>query len=209
MSLSVFLPMLARYARKLAVAALIATVAAPAVAGHGYYRHGYHGHHHHGSSSSDGWVIGGILALAAAGLYLAATSEPDYPPAGGVSYGTRYYGDGSPGYTFYGGVPAPSPQTSTYPVPAADAPSAVTPHASSLPAGSPSQAGATAPGSRAQAGGQSAVRTATADRAQCHRHAVNYSGYDPASASAWTTAVSVQTYNRALQNCLAGSAAEG
>lgn len=208
MSLPVFLPMLARYARKLAVAALIATVAAPAVAGHGYYRHGYHGHHHHGSSGSDGWVIGGLLALAAAGLYLAATSEPDYPPAGGVSYGTRYYGDGSPGYTFYGGVPAPSPETSPYPVPAAVAPSSVTPDTSPSPAGSPPQAGATAPGPRAPAGGQPPVRTA-ADRAQCQRYAVNYSGYDPASASAWTTAVSVRTYNRALQNCLAGSAAAG
>ncbi|AJB27459.1 lipoprotein [Bordetella pertussis] len=40
--------------------------------------------------------------------------------------------------------------------------------------------------------------------AACRREAMNQSGYDPATPSAWTTGVSVDSYQRALSACLAG-----
>lgn len=204
--------------RRTAVAALMITLAAPALAGRGDRswghrgdwggRHGHHGHHHHGghSSSSDGWWIGGALALLATGLVLAsANDEPDYASPGTYSYP---YGDQGYGYA------APVDPPVTY---------AVTPDAYNPPASvdrpsqqgyahppqtyaSPPQAYDAAPrayGAEPQGQRQAPQAASHAgDRAQCHRQAVNYSGYDPASPSAWTTAVAVDSYNRALQGCL-------
>ena len=74
-----------RFSGRLVSAALaLALASSPAFAGR------YHHHDHYRGGSASGWWIGGAVALAAAGLYLAANSEPSYAQAGVYAPGVAY-----------------------------------------------------------------------------------------------------------------------
>ncbi|WP_144634093.1 hypothetical protein [Bordetella genomosp. 13] len=217
-----------------AIAALLVSLATPALAdrgGHGAWGGGRHGggwsHHgggyghryHGGGGSSDGWWIGGALALVATGLVLAAANDdtPDYPPSGSYSYTQPSYAQPETGYYYTSPPPtAYSVPESGYNPPAdvgAPLPRAQAPVYTPPPAPQPQYQQQqyqhpqhTQPQARQPAAAPRTVSNAP-DQAQCQRYAVNYSGYDPANQSAWTTGVGVESYNRALQSCLAGGQA--
>jgi len=175
-----------RFSSRAAIAALALAVAgAPAVAGGGRggywgggHGGGYHHHHHGGGGSSSGWWIGGAFALAAVGLMLAADSGPSYAQAGVYAPGV--------GYTSPPVYAAP-----VYDAPLYQPPPAYTPPEAQY---APAQQYQSAPVGTAQA-------NATPD---CHRWAMNQSGYDPATVTQWTTQVMVDTYNRMLDSCMKG-----
>ena len=160
-----------RFSGRLVSAALaLALASSPAFAGR------YHHHDHYRGGSASGWWIGGAVALAAAGLYLAANSEPSYAQAGV----TR------PAW------PTPvlrsMPRRSIRRLSAAPAP---------VYAAAPQQY---APVQyQQQSPADKALANASTD---CQRWAVNQSGYDPATISQWTTQVMVDSYNRALDSCM-------
>jgi len=172
-------------ATALAGAALATTLVAPAQAGRGWGHHGHGYHHHHGHyhGGTDWWGIG-ALALVGAGLYLAATAEPDYPEVPYSPpppyYSRNDYGQYAPSYGADPNAPTGYPVDPGYAAPPAPVDG---PAASSAPLN---------------------ASAATPAETDCHRAAVNYSGYDPAMHTRWTTQVSVNSYQRALQDCLAG-----
>ncbi|KDC63522.1 Uncharacterised protein [Bordetella bronchiseptica] len=180
------------------VALMMAAACGQAVAGGGHHgHHGYYGGygHSHGSSS-DGWWIAGALALVAAGTYLAVSSQPSYAPA-------AQYSAGGITYTTPGGYAASPYDSTVYDPPTAyeDAGYAPAGH------GQPAYDDGTVAGYPVAPQGAGIARTATrqpAGEAACRREAMNQSGYDPATPSAWTTGVSVDSYQRALSACLAG-----
>ncbi|OZI58625.1 hypothetical protein [Bordetella genomosp. 1] len=214
--------------RRVSAAVLLAAVCAPAFAGPGwggggYYggRHGYYGsgynHHHHGGggSSSDGWWIGGAIALAAVGALLLANNanEPAYNSvggqvsAGGVTYTTPpgVYDSGY-GNAGYGGTyVAPYESQGSYAQPLTSSPTYAAPQSYPVPqydAGDPA-ARNTAP--LAAQPSTSVARNTPPASVDCRSYAINQSGYDPSIRSSWTTQVMVDTYNRYLQSCMAGS----
>lgn len=179
--------------RATALALALAVVSAPALAGGrhggGYWGGGHHGgyggygggyHHYHGGggSSSDGWWVGGAFALAAIGLLLAADSGPSYAQAGVYAPGVGY-------------TPPPVYGAPTYPDSVYETPQYQPPEQPQYVP--PPQYEQAAPMGSPQAGASS----------DCQRWAMNQSGYDPAHISQWTTQVSVDTYNRMLQSCMA------
>ncbi|WP_050485334.1 hypothetical protein [Bordetella bronchiseptica] len=185
------------------VALMMAAACGQAVAGGGHHgHHGYYGGygHSHGSSS-DGWWIAGALALVAAGTYLAVSSQPSYAPA-------AQYSAGGITYTPPGGYAASPYDSTVYDPPSYDPPTAYE-DAGYAPAGhgQPAYDDGTVAGYPVAPQGAGIARTATrqpAGEAACRREAMNQSGYDPATPSAWTTGVSVDSYQRALSACLAG-----
>lgn len=226
--------MKSHFLRRAGAAVLLAAITAPAFAGpgwgsHGYYGHGRHGyygsgynHHRGGGSSSDGWWIGGAIALAAVGALLVANANDQaYASSGaqigggGVTYTTPGgvydpgYGDAGYGGTYvapyesapvYGNPPVYSGNNLTA------APTYETPQGYPMPQygqGSPG-AGLPAAGSPAAIPVPEAPPVQTTARADCQRYAVNQSGYDPSIRSAWTTQVMVDTYQRYLQSCQRG-----
>lgn len=183
--------------RMAGVALVLAAACGTAVADPGWGgRGGYHGGGHRGgySHGGDGWVVGGALALLAAGTYFALNSPPVYaapvvgyaPP---VSYGYGY-GYGEPVYSA--------------PVYAAPAPvyAQPQPQYASAPIARNDYAG----GSDIIAyptKGQSANQQGR-DRSECHTWAVNQSGFDPATVSQYTTSVMADSYSRAIGACMTG-----
>ena len=160
-----------RFSGRLVSAALaLALASSPAFAGR------YHHHDHYRGGSASGWWIGGAVALAAAGLYLAANSEPSYAQAGVYAPGVAYT---SP--------PVYAAPVYSAPVYAAPAP---------VYAAAPQQY---APVQYQQQSPPTRLANASTD---CQRWAVNQSGYDPATISQWTTQVMVDSYNRALDSCM-------
>ncbi len=168
---------------------------------HNYY--GHHGHRGHRGSSGDGWWVAGAIALVGAGLVLANNAERnrDRSPAyvNPSYYGNAVTYDSPPAL---GSVPVTVPPVSGA-VPAASGAAAMPRVGSIEPSTAQGYAVQPATGVPGRVAG-TAVATAPRSRADCQRAAVNHSGYDPAAASQWTTAVSVQSYERALQACLAG-----
>jgi hypothetical protein len=172
------------------VALALAAVCGQAVAapgwghGGGYrggYRGGYGGHYYRGGYG-NGWVVGGALALLAAGTYVALNSGPMYvdPP---VVYG---------GYApVYSGPPvyAAPPQ---YAPPQYDSPRV---------ANNDYAGGADMIAYPAR--GQNANQQAR-DRSQCQNWAMNQSGYNPAHVTQYTTPVMADSYNRSIGACMSG-----
>lgn len=206
-----------------AIAALLVSLATPALADRGHHgggwggrhgggwgHHGGYGHRYHGGGGgSDGWWIGGALALVATGLVLAAANNdtPDYPPSGSYSYTQPSYAQPETG--FYYNSPPPvaysvpeGSYTRPGPVPQAPAP-VYTPPPVQQQYQQPQYQQPQTQQPRQPVAAPRTVSNAP-DQYQCQRYAVNYSGYDPASPSAWSTGVGVDSYNRALQSCLAG-----
>lgn len=184
-------------------ALMMAAACGQAVAGGGHHgHHGYYGGygHSHGSSS-DGWWIAGALALVAAGTYLAVSSQPSYAPAaqysaGGITYTTPAVTRPAPTTARCTTRPATTrPRPTTTPVTRRPAMASQPTMMARWPA---TRWPRKAPASHAP---PAASRPA---RAACRREAMNQSGYDPATPSAWTTGVSVDSYQRALSACLAG-----
>jgi hypothetical protein len=169
------------------VALALAAVCGQAVAGgwghngggyHGYHG-GYHGHYYRGGYG-NGWVVGGALALLAAGTYVALNSGPAYvdPP---VVYGGPVY--------------ASPPIYAAPPVYAA-------------PQYAPPQVarGDYAGGSDMVAypsRGQNANQQAR-DRNQCQNWAMNQSGFNPSQVTQYTTPVMADSYNRSMGACMSG-----
>jgi hypothetical protein len=170
------------------VALLLAAACGQAVAGPGWghrgggFRGGYHGHYYRGGYG-NGWVVGGALALLAAGTYVALNS-PAYvdPPV--------VYGDG------YGPVYGGPPVYAVPPVYAAPQYAPPPPVASNDYAGGADMIAY-------PARGQSASLQAR-DRSQCQNWAMNQSGYNPAHVTQYTTSVQASTYNRSMGACMSG-----
>ncbi|MFG0230401.1 hypothetical protein [Achromobacter sp. 413638] len=161
-----------RFSGRLVSAALaLALASSPAFAGR------YHHHDHYRGGSASGWWIGGAVALAAAGLYLAANSEPSYAQAGVYAPGVAY-------------TSPPVYAAPVYSAPVYAAPAPV--YAAAPQQYAPVQY-------QQQSPADNALANASTD---CQRWAVNQSGYDPATISQWTTQVMVDSYNRALDSCM-------
>ncbi|MFD4837005.1 hypothetical protein ACFWP0_05810 [Achromobacter sp. NPDC058515] len=180
-----------RFSGRVAIAALALAVAgAPAMAGGrggnwgGGHGGGYHHHHGGGGSSSTGWWVGGAFALATVGLLLAANSGPSYVQTGVYSSGVGYTSPPFYAAPVYG---APVYQAA----PMYEAPPEA--YAAPQPQYAPVQYEPAPPVDMAQAGAAT----------DCQRWAMNQSGYDPATISRWTTQVTVDTYNRMLDSCMA------
>ena len=160
-----------RFSGRLVSAALaLALASSPAFAGR------YHHHDHYRGGSASGWWIGGAVALAAAGLYLAANSEPSYAQAGVYARRGLHQPAGLCRAGLFGACLC---------------------RARAVYAAAPQQY---APVQyQQQSPADNALANASTD---CQRWAVNQSGYDPATISQWTTQVMVDSYNRALDSCM-------
>ena len=159
-----------RFSGRLVSAALaLALASSPAFAGR------YHHHDHYRGGSASGWWIGGAVALAAAGLYLAANSEPSYAQAGVYAPGVAYQPAGLCRAGLFGACLCRA--------------RAVYARAATVRAGAVSTAE-----SRRQCAGQRVHRLPALGR-QPER-------LRPATISQWTTQVMVDSYNRALDSCM-------
>lgn len=158
-----------------AVAAATLTAFSGQASAHGY-------RHYHGNYYSGWW--GGGAALLGAGVALALSSGPRY--YNGVSYVAPpvYY----PPVQYAAPVYAAPPVTYVAPAVTYAAPQVAS---SSLDV------------IAYPAKGQSDAQQAR-DRAECRRWAINQSGFDPAGISEYTTAVSTQSYTRAMGACFKG-----
>jgi len=157
-----------------ALAIALASASGTASAWGGHYHHG--GYYHGGYHGPNGWVVGGVLGLAAAGTYLALTSRPSY------EYPAPVYYSPPPVYV------APQPVYAAPPVQyVAPAPQRV------------ASADVIAYPTRGQSPSQQ-----TRDRGECERWATNQSGFDPNQASQWTTGAQTDTYTRSIGACMKG-----
>jgi hypothetical protein len=183
--------MKSRTLRMAGVALVLAAISGQALAGgYGGYRHGggyYHGGHGY-SHGSDGWVLGGALALLAAGTYVAINSEPSYaapvyaaPP---VAYGYPAPVYAAPVYAAPPVYAEPQPQYEQQPMARND-----------YAGGSDIIAYPTR--------GQNANQQAR-DRRECNNWAENQSGFNPAHVTQYTTSVMADSYSRAIGACMNG-----
>jgi hypothetical protein len=138
--------------------------------------HGGHGGYYHRGPS--GWVVGGAIGLAAAGTYLALSSQP--------------------GYAYYG-----PPPMYVAPAPVYVAPPVYAQPAYAAPAYAPPPPAPVSDVIAYPAHGQTVAQQGS-DRVECERWAMNQSGYDPSQASRWTTPAQTDSYTRSVGACLKG-----
>ena len=191
--------------RIVVAAVLLATFSGQAAAWGG--RHGgwngggWHGHRHHYRGPSTGvWI--GAGAIAATGAFLAFNSRPRYVERT-VTYVNPpvFYG---PGVTYSAPVYAAPPVYVAPPVTYVAPPVQYAPTPQYV---APVQVAQSAPVESNviayPASGQNASQQSR-DRVECDNWAKNYSGFDPAMVTPWTTSANTESYQRAVGACLKG-----